>query len=347
MSDLQVGRMRATMKQVAELSGASLKTVSRVINDEGNVNPELAARVMKAVEALGYRPNLQAGFLRRSGGKTQTIGLLLENISNPFSAALHRAIEDVASARNVIVFAGSLDEDVERERALTDAFLSRRVDGLILVPTGDDQSYLLPEQEAGTPIVFLDRPPNSIDADSVIATNEAGGFEATMHLIRHGHRRIAYVGDYETIYTGAQRLAGYKKALEVESIAYDPSIVLQGFHSPHQAHSSLMHLLRRGDRPTAIFASQNFVTLGAIRALRELQLHHQIALVGFDDIAEADLLDPPLTLITQDVATMGERAAQILFERLDGSTSPYRQIVVPTTLTPRGSGEIPPGHSSS
>ena len=342
MSEIVHGRARATMKEVAELSGSSLKTVSRVINGEGNVNPDLAQRVMDAVATLGYRPNLQAGFLRRSGGKTQTIGLLLENISNPFSAALHRAIEDVASARNVIVFAGSLDEDVDRERDLTDAFISRRVDGLIIVPTGDDQSYLAAEQEAGTPIVFLDRPPRMIEADSVIATNEEGGYEATMHLIRHGHKRIAYVGDYESIYTGAERLKGYKRALSSEGLAIDDSIILQGFHSPHQAHASLTHMLRRSDRPTAIFASQNFVTLGAIRALRETQLQHTVALVGFDDIPEADLLDPPLTLVTQDVAAMGGRAAQILFERLDGSASPFKSAVFPTSLTPRGSGEIAP-----
>ena len=342
MSETLPGRPRATMKEVGELAGASLKTVSRVINGEGNVNPELAQRVMEAVNTLGYRPNLQAGFLRRSGGKTQTIGLLLENISNPFSAALHRAIEDVASPRKVIVFAGSLDEDVERERQLTDAFISRRVDGLIIVPTGNDQSYLTAEQSAGTPIVFLDRPPRGIEADSVIATNEEGGFDATIHLIRHGHRRIAYVGDYESIYTGAQRLKGYLKALKQENIEIDQSIILQGFHSPHQAHGSLLHMLQRDDRPTAIFASQNFVTLGTIRALRETNLQHIVALVGFDDIAEADLLDPPLTLITQDVAGMGERAAQLLFERLDGSTTGFKTVVVPTTLTPRGSGEISP-----
>lgn len=342
MTELVVGRARATMKEVAELSGSSLKTVSRVINGEGHVNPELAQRVLNAVATLGYRPNLQAGFLRRSGGKTQTIGLLLENISNPFSAALHRAIEDVASARNVIVFAGSLDENVERERELTDAFISRRVDGLIIVPTGDDQSYLLAEQSAGTPMVFLDRPPRQMEADSVIATNEVGGFEATMHLIRHGHTRIAYVGDYESIYTGAERLTGYRKALSTEGIPLDESIILQGFHSPHQAHASLTHMLRRSDRPTAIFASQNFVTLGAIRALRETGLQHKVALVGFDDIQEADLLDPPLTLVTQDVTAMGERAAQILFERLDGSTEPYKSVVIQTFLTPRGSGEIGP-----
>src|ERR1019366_3759127 len=281
----------------------------------------LVDRVVAAVSELGYRPNMQAGFLRRNGGKTKTIGLLLENISNPFSAALHRAIEDVASPRNVIVFAGSLDEDFDRERQLTDYFISRRVDGLIIVPTGDDQSYLISEQRAGTPIVFLDRPPRFIEADAVLATNEAGGYEATIH-------------------TGAQRLAGYRRAFADEGIEIDESIILQGFHSPHQAHSSLVHMLHRTDRPTAIFASQNYVTIGTIRALRETNLQYQVALVGFVEMPEADLLDPAVTLVTQDVVAMGERSAQILFDRLDGNPGPYETVVIPTTLTPRGSGEI-------
>jgi LacI family transcriptional regulator len=332
------------MREVALLAGASLKTVSRVINGEGNVNPELSDRVMVAVKELDYRPNLQAGFLRRADGKTQTIGLLVENISNPFSSSLHRAIEDAARKRNVIVFAGSVDEDTARERELTDAFLSRRVDGLIIVPAGDDHSYLAKEQTAGTPLVFLDRPSVNLEADSVVATNFDGGFTATMHLIKQGHRRIAYIGDYATIYTGAQRLDGYRKALEVSDIAFDPTIVLQGSHSSEEAEISIAAILANPQRPTAIFASQNLVTIGAIRALHHMRLHNQIALVGFDEISEADLLTPAITLVTQDVTAMGERAAELLFRRLDGYDGPYEKRVIPTLLTQRGSGEIAPTH---
>ena len=330
------------MREVAERAGASIKTVSRVINGEGNVNPDLIERVMSAVRELDYRPNLQAGFLRRSDGKTQTIGLLVENISNPFSSALHRAIEDVARKRDVIVFAGSLDEDTHRERELTSAFFSRRVDGLIIVPAGDDHAYLGKEQGAGTPLVFLDRPPVNLDADSVVATNFDGGFAATMHLIKQGHRRIAYIGDYATIYTGAQRLAGYRKALEVSNIAYDESIVLQGSHSSGDAQISISAILASSNCPTAIFASQNLVTIGAIRTLHHMGLADSIALVGFDEIAEADLLSPAITLVTQDVVMMGESAAELLFKRLDGHDGPYEKRVIPTVLTARGSGEIAP-----
>jgi LacI family transcriptional regulator len=330
------------MREVAQLAGASLKTVSRVINGEGNVNPELSERVLAAVRTLDYRPNLQAGFLRRTDGKTQTIGLLVENISNPFSSSLHRAIEDAARKRNVIVFAGSLDEDEARERELADAFLSRRVDGLIIVPAGSDQAYLAREQEAGTPIVFLDRPSGNLAADTVVATNFDGGFAATMHLINHGHRRIAYIGDYATIYTGAQRLLGYRKALEVSEIAFDERIVIQGSHSSEEAQTALTSMLGSENPPTAIFASQNFVTLGAIRTLHSMNLEKSIALVGFDEIPEADLLSPAITLITQDVMAMGECAAQLLFNRLDGYDGEFEKRVIPTVLTPRGSGEITP-----
>jgi LacI family transcriptional regulator len=330
------------MREVAERSGTSLKTVSRVVNEEEGVSQELIDRVKDAIIELDYRPNLSAGALRRNDGKTQTIGLLVENISNPFSSALHRAIEEVARSRGVVVFAGSLDEDPQRERELTDAFAARRVDGLIVVPAGDDQSYLAVERQAGTALLFVDRPPRGLIGDTVLSTNRSGAYQATSHLISHGHKRIAYIGDYTTIHTGAERLAGYKKALKAAGIEINERFILQGFHTSEEARIALRGLLTSGDAPTAVFASQNLVTLGAIRALRDLQLGHSIALVGFDDIAEADLLDPPVTLVTQDVAAMGERAAELLFARLDGDDSDYQEIEIKTTLTARGSGEILP-----
>ncbi len=336
------GHFRPTMREVAALSGASLKTVSRVINNEGGVSEVLVERVLKAAKVLDYHRNLSASSLRRNDGKTKTIGLLLEDVSNPFSSALHRAIEDVARPRDVIVFAGSLDEDPTRERELASAFAARRVDGLIVVPAGTDQSYLLTERRAGTAIVFVDRPPSLFDADTVVATNREGSRQATAHLIQYGHRRIAYIGDFATIYTGAERLAGYTEALEFERIPVKQTLIRQGHHSSESAYQTLMEMLSGADRPTAIFASQNFVTIGAIRALRECGLQHEIALVGFDDLPLADLLDPPVTMVTQDVSAMGALAAELLFRRLDGDAGPSQHHVLATTLIPRGSGEIRP-----
>jgi LacI family transcriptional regulator len=333
-------KTRATMKDVAELSGTSLKTVSRVINGEENVSEDTAERVKEAASQLGYRPNFSAGALRRGDGKTKTIGLLLENIANPFSSSLHRGIEEIARQHGVIVFAGSLDEDPDRERELTEAFVSRRVDGLIVVPAGDDQSYLQNEIDAGTALVFVDRTPTGVAADTVVSTNSLGAHEATVHLIHHGHTKIAYIGDYATIYTGAERLEGYKRALKENNIAFNQKYVLQGYHSPEEAEIALRALLNSPDCPTAVFASQNLVTIGALRALRRTNLQHKVALVGFDDIPGADLFDPPVTLISQDVFAMGEAAAKLLFARLDGDVSSPKHIEIPTKLNIRGSGEI-------
>src|ERR671930_1278190 len=162
------------MRDVAALSGVSLKTVSRVINGEPTVAPHLAARVRRAAATLDYRPNLTARNLRSSDRRTRTIGVLLENAANPFSSALHRAVEDVAGERGVAVFAGSVDEDPRRERELALALVERRVDGMIIVPAGDDQSYLANEQRAGISLVFADRPPHLLRADAVLSDNRGG-----------------------------------------------------------------------------------------------------------------------------------------------------------------------------
>ena len=186
---------RATIRDVAALAGVGIKTVSRVINDEANVSPSTRERVRSAVRTLNFQPNLGAGSLRRSDGKSHTLGLLLDSVDNPFSAAVNRAVERVAIARNTAVFAASSEDDQERERALVAAFTRRRVDGLILTMIGADHSYLEAEREQGTPIVFVDRPPIGVLADAVLTDNFEAASSATQHLIRHGHRRIAHLGD--------------------------------------------------------------------------------------------------------------------------------------------------------
>ena len=177
------------MRDVAAVAGVSLKTVSRVVNREAGVSQPLEQRVREAVELLGYRPNVTASNLRRADRKTETIGLVLEDVSNPFSSAVHRAIEDVAAPHGTLVFAGSAEESAERERELLLAFVSRRVDGLIVIPVGDDQSLMLRERRFGRPIVFIDRVGAIPDADTVIADNRGGACAAVSHLAAHGHRR--------------------------------------------------------------------------------------------------------------------------------------------------------------
>jgi LacI family transcriptional regulator len=333
-------RIRPTMREVAALSSTSIKTVSRVINNEPGVSDDLVQRVLAAARALNYQPDLTASSLRRSDRKTRTIGLLLENVANPFSSALHRAIEDIARARGVVVFAGSVDEDAARETELAHAFLSRRVDGLIIVPAGGDQSYLAEAARRGTPIVFADRKPRFIDADSVVTDNTAGAQQAVSHLIHQGHRRIAFLGDLSTISTAQERYLGYQAALGQARVKIESHLVFRDLNTADAAQSVVTALLEVAEPPTAIFASQNLVTVGALRALRNVGKHRTIAVVGFDDLPFIDLLDPGVTLAVQDVVGMGSMAAELLFRRLDGHTGPTEQHVLPVELRLGGSGEI-------
>ncbi|GAA4600830.1 LacI family transcriptional regulator [Actinoplanes octamycinicus] len=334
---------RPTMNDVARVARVSLKTVSRVVNNEPNVSPVLIAQVRSAIETLGYRPDIGASTLRRGDRRSGTIALLLEDVGNPFSAALHRAVEDEARTRGVQVLTGSLDEDPRRERELARAFAMRRADGLIIAPVGSDQSYLMTEVQTDTPVVFVDRPGQGFPADTVLATNVIGAGEATRHLIAHGHRRIACLTDYTRISTARFRQDGYHTALREAGLEPDARLVVTELHTTAAAESAVMELLHRPDPPTALFTSQNLITIGAVRALRRLGLQGAVAVVGFDDFPLADLLEPAVTVIAQDPALMGRTAARALFRRLDGDSGPPAEHWIPTSLIRRGSGELPPG----
>jgi LacI family transcriptional regulator len=333
---------RATIRDVAALAGVGIKTVSRVINDEANVSPSTRERVRSAVRTLNFQPNLGAGSLRRSDGKSYTLGLLLDSVDNPFSAAVNRAVERVAIARNTAVFAASSEDDQERERALVATFTRRRVDGLILTMIGADHSYLEPERDQGTPIVFVDRPPIGVLADAVLTDNFEAAFSATEHLIRHGHRRMAHLGDELTIATARERRRGFREALEAAGLPASESQHTDNIRSASEAFSTVHRLMRSPAPPTALFTSQNLVTIGAIRALHQLGLQQRVAIVGFDDLVLADVLKPGITVIAQDPARIGAIAAERLFARLDGDTAAPQTVIVPSRLITRGSGEISP-----
>jgi LacI family transcriptional regulator len=330
------------MLDVAALAGVGLKTVSRVVNAEPGVSPALEAKVKRAISQLNYRRDVNASMLRRLGGKTQTIGLVLEDVANPFSSALHRAIEDSARARNVLVFAGSCDEDGLRERELIGSFRDRRVDGIIVVPASSDHTFLYEEQRAGTALVFVDRPAAHLDADSVASDNINGSTAAVEHLLAAGHRRIAFLGDLPSIWTADERLRGYTQAVAQAGIHYDETLIRTGLRDSDAALHAVAELLALPDPPTAIFTSQNLLTIGGIRALKAAALQHRVALIGFDDIPLGDVVEPAISVVAQDPQAIGRAAAELLFRRMEGDTSPAVHQVVPVRLIARGSGEIEP-----
>lgn len=333
------------MRDVARLAGVSTKTVSRVVNGVSTVDPDIAARVRRAARQLSYQPNLAASTLRRRDGRSTTIGLLVDDVANPFCASLYRAVEDIASARDVSVAAGSVHEDSERERRLVTNFIGRQVDGLIIMSTAHDHSYLRDHQQAGTPVVFADRPPVLLAADSVISDNRRGAERGTSYLISAGHRRVAYLGHKINRVTATERFRGYLDALTRANLHEDPDLIRHDLSALDLVDAAIADMLALPNPPTALFTSQNLVTIRAIRALRAHNRQHEIALVGFDDFLLADLLEPSVTVVAQDPVAMGTLAANVLFRRIDGDASPPEQLTLTSELIARESGLIKPASS--
>lgn len=333
---------RATLRDVAGLAGVSIKTVSRVVNREPGVMPDKVVAVERAMRMLDYRPNLAASSLRRADGRTATIAALLEDIANPFSAEIHRALEDVARQRGVLILAGSVEENSETERALVRAFTARRADALVIASATENQSYLEREVSEGTPVVFVDRAPVGFAADSVVTDNAAGAGRAVAHLANHGHQRIAFLGDLRTITTERERHAGFLEAMAERGLPVRSDHVAHDLHTELDVENAVQRMLTAGDPPTALFAAQNNITVATVRCLQRLGLENEVALVGFDDFPLADLVRPGVTVMAQDPTAIGRLAGEIVFARLAGDDSPAECHVVPTQLVVRGSGEIPP-----
>jgi LacI family transcriptional regulator len=326
------------MRDVAVLAGVSLKTVSRVINAEPGVAAATAARVADAIAELGFQRNDLARSLRQ-GRTSSTLGLVIEDVANPFYSAIAQAVESAARERGYMLITASCEEDPARERELVQALLRRRVDALLLVPASRDHGYLARETAGGTPVVFLDRPPVGLAADCVLLDNVGGARAAVEHLLARGHERIAVVTDPGDLYTAEERLAGYRQALEAAGVPVREELIRTGSHDAAQAEAAVRELLALPPdrRPTALFAGNNRHAVGALRALRGAD--HPLALVGFDDFELADLLGT--TVVRHDSPRMGAHAAALAFGRLDGDDRPPRRVVVPIELVARGSGEVP------
>jgi LacI family transcriptional regulator len=320
------------MTDVAEKAGVSLKTVSRVVNAEPGVAPETAERVRAAIEQLGFRRNYVARALRR-GQRFRMLGLVIEDVANPFYSAIARGVEEVTREHGQLLLTGSSDEDPVRERELAQLFCERRVDGLLVVPAGDDHRYLLPELRVGMHVVFIDRPPGNIEADAVLLDNVGGARAAAEHLLRRGHERIAIVVDDMAILTQRERWLGFCDELARAGKPVDDALVRVGVHDVEVAQRVVGDLLTLPHPPTAIFAGNNRVSIGALRALAATGAGVEV--VGFDEVELAGLLARPLSTISYDPADLGRFAARLLHRRLEGDESPPQRVIVPTQLVAR------------
>jgi LacI family transcriptional regulator len=329
----------ATLARVAEAAGVSLKTASRVFNGEPHVTPRTRDRVLEAARALDFQINSPASMLKRGIGSAG-VALIVGDISNPFFSALARGVESETRSRGGFLTLASSDESVDEEKRLVDEFLRRHVQGIVLSSTLAEHSSLDFIRARGTALVFVDRPPVGIEADSVLLDNEGGARAATEHLLAHGHRAIAFVGDYGRLATHRERMRGFADAMTAAGVSDWRSAVHEGAHDADSARELVTRILRGPNPPTAILASNNRIAIGAISAIRALGA--QTALIGIDDFDLADVLG--VTTVSHDPGEMGRIAAERLFTVSPNpllATEPHR-VVLPLTLVPRGSGEIAP-----
>ncbi|MEV6925320.1 LacI family DNA-binding transcriptional regulator [Dactylosporangium sp. NPDC051485] len=326
---------RPTMVDVAREAGVALRTVSRVVNSDPTVGPEYVAKVQAAIRALHFRPDERARQLRT--GVAGTIGAAVRRIAeaNPALAA----IEQTARTAGLTLLASSTDFDESRERDILVSMCRQRLDGIIVEPFGESHGYLEPELDAGMPVVSMDRPMSGLSVDCVMADNASGIGMAFHHLHRHGHRRIAYIGDSERVFSGRERAAAFRAALVAHGQPVH-GLVHPGDITAERVAAALHTALDAADPATALVTGNVDTTIAVLRRLGP-QAASRLAIVAFDDVPLADLLQPALTVIAQDTARIGHTAVELLRARIADPSRPVQTVIVPVSLTVRGSGEVP------
>jgi LacI family transcriptional regulator len=329
----------ATIRDVAKKAGVSVATVSHVINGTRKVAPETEARVRRAMEELGYQPNAIAQSLRKR--TTYAIGILVSDITNPFFATLVRGAEDAALEAGYSVIMCNSDEDPQKEDMYIRALWRRRIDGMLIAPTRDGTSPALQELvKRKIPFVFVDRKAKGVEADAVLSDNIGGAYQATRYLIDCGHKRIGIILGIQGSTTVEERFLGYCKALEEAGLPLVKELVAWGNYRVNGGRQAVNQLLSLPNPPTAIFSTNNQMTLGALLEIwrRQIPVPQRLSIISFDDLDCAELLTPPLTAVLQQPYMIGYQAAKLLFHRLmDKNDTPLREIRIPTVLQIRGS----------
>ncbi|HYG56936.1 MAG TPA: LacI family DNA-binding transcriptional regulator [Symbiobacteriaceae bacterium] len=313
--------MSSTIRDVAKAAGVGVGTVSRVLNKSGYVKPETRERVLGAAAELGFVPSQPARSLVRKS--TATVGLIIPDITNPFFPAVTRGVEDAASEAGYTVFLCNTDNDPAMEALDVHKLRERWVDGIIFVGTSDRRELVAGLQAQGIPVVVTDRQVDDLDVDSVVVDNVQSARAAVRYLIDLGHTRIAHAAGHRRTRTGLDRYNGYRLALEEAGLPYDESLVVWGEFTLDSGCHAGQVLFGRAPRPTAIFAGNDLMAMGVMRAADEagLSVPEDLSLVGFDDIQMAGLLRPGLTTVHQPAYDMGRLAMSMLLERIGGSTA--------------------------
>jgi LacI family transcriptional regulator len=328
-----------TVKEVAALAGVSPMTVSRTLGGGKNVRPEVQERVLAAVRTLGYLRNENARSIR-PGQSTHLIGVAITNLGNPYYGNFALGVEEIAAQYGRRIVLGNTNEDLGRERQLIADFIGHQVEGLVVVPSGEDSAHLQPEMLRETPLVLASRTVIGLDADSVVLDDVGGAYRGTRTLLEAGHTRIGYLGNVTSVFTGQRRFDGYAQALAEFGIEVDPELVRRGQQDVHAASIAMQQLLELADPPTAVFTANNRNTVGALKQIgtrldsAAMSGAPLPSIVSFDDFELAEMMPVPVTVVDHDARELGREAARILFARLNGddvSSSP-RRVEMPTPV---------------
>jgi DNA-binding LacI/PurR family transcriptional regulator len=331
-------RSRPTIKDVAALVGVSRQTVSRVINDKGEVHPETRARVLAAIEQLGYRPSAAARSM--VAGRTCTLGCISPSLTDYTFAHIIDSAQAEARRLGYFILTGSAPDQRDVE-PLLEEMLHRQVDGILVLNPRADERYrhFLPLVEQGMAVVYLNNTPRGEPVASVHCDDHDGGYRATSHLTALGHRSIATIVGPANEEAALDRFEGYRQALAEVALEVEPALVEKGDWSATSGYRATGRLVASGRLFSAMFAQNDQMAVGAIRALREARLRvpDDVSIVGFDDIPLASYFDPPLTTLRQPMQESGRQAARLLVETIQNPQRTPEQISIPARLVERAS----------
>lgn len=326
------------IRDVAKRAGVTPSTVSRVINDSGYVSQKTRERVEAAIKELGYVPNMLGPSLRFQ--QTMTLAVVVTDITNPFWTTVTRGVEDVAQENGYSTILCNTDESEAKQDQYLYMLLRRRIDGILLVPACSDPTSIELIKKQGIPVVMIDRQVPNVDVDVVRADSEEGAYQLTQHLLSLGHCHIAMLAGPENVSTSIDRINGYQRALVDAGIKAQDDLIFWGEFTQEAGYRNAQVVIDMDPSPTAIFAANNFIAIGAMQALKEkgLRIPEDIALVSIDDIPPAYTMEPFLTVATQPAKEIGQQATQLLLERIKNpANTAFQKIVLPTKMIIRTS----------